>query len=164
MPDETSSAPALTATQITFLRKFLAAPAAKPPPAISLVKLQKARLLYSKTLDHVRTQLKALEAAIVRTFKDTPQAKFMAANAKTIYRALNGVDLRLIECLDKALNADNFEQRAKLQAQAVALVDEYTRMINANPVIGILDDNPIHPVTVRKALESSLGVLKAQLS
>ncbi|MEM7318889.1 MAG: hypothetical protein AAF408_07685 [Pseudomonadota bacterium] len=159
----------LSDAQAAFVRKYITEPgrssgAEDTPRVVSLVQLQKARLLYGKTLAHARDQLKALEGAIVRTFKDQPDAEAMAKSAKKIYGALRSVDMRLISCLDEALNADDPAERARLQTRAAGLIDEYTSMMNDNPVIGIIDDNPIYPVTVRKALEKSLGALKAQLA
>ena len=78
--------------------------------------------------------------------------------------ALKGLDTRLIACLDDALSAGDPATRAQKQKDAAGLIDGYIKAIDDNPVIGLIDDNPFHPVTVRRALETSLTALRAQLT
>lgn len=157
----------ISAAQADFLKRFLGFDprntGAPPPEPVSLVALQKARLLYSRTLSEVQSELKALEAAIIRTFKDEHDAAEMAKNAKIVYSVLGSVDTRLIDQLDAAYNAQAPADRARALSKCVKIIDVYIKSLNANPIFGILDDNPIHPVSVQKTLEKTLSALRERL-
>lgn len=175
MPSDAQELRSLTPAQASFIRNFIAelpsTAAAKentasslPRSAASLVKLQKSRLIYAKTLKSISAQLKTLEAEIVRYFKDEPRIPDVAKSAKKVYLTLAAVDTKLVDCLDDALNANTPGDRLRHQASAVDLIDAYLKQIQSNPVIAILDDNPIHPVSVRSSLLKVLTGLRAQLA
>lgn len=175
MPDDNGNRIRLSPVQAEFLRSYVtdalpepvddpAVSPARAPRPVSLVGLQKARLVYVKALVHARDQLRELEAAIVARFSDTPYAPSMTKAARAVHGALKGLDTRLIACLDDALSAGDPATRAQKQKDAAGLIDGYIKAIDDNPVIGLIDDNPFHPVTVRRALETSLTALRAQLT
>lgn len=173
MPSDSQRSTSLTDAQVSFIRGFITdLPAShlkdggamnSPANAANIVTLQKARLVYAKTLQSISAQLKTLEAEIIRFFKDEPRVQNVANSARKVYLTLASVDTKLVDCLDDALNASTPEDRLKHQEAAVALIDGYLKQVNSNPVIAIIDDNPIYPVSVQSSLLKVLTGLRTQL-
>ena len=76
---------------------------------------------------------------------------------------LDGLDNRLIDKLDEALNAADPAQRAKLNQQAKAIAVEYTAFINGNALMADIDDSGFTPVAIRKSAVGALTLLSSKL-
>jgi hypothetical protein len=149
-----------------------------PPPApprptkpITYIGMQKSRLAWDALRKSVQSQLQGLEAAIVRAViehnKDNSAADEFAPGdvqrgTKKLYEILARLDGRLIDTLDKALNAQGME-RANLQKQAKALIQEYQAFVQGDPMIAAIDKNGFIPTTIRPAVTQALSVLSEHL-
>ena len=84
------------------------------------------------------------------------------AVALTIGLVLDGLDARLIQTLDDALNASG-EQRQALNAQAAGLVAEYSRFVEGDPLIAVIDTNGFVSTSIRAEARRALADLARQL-
>jgi hypothetical protein len=150
-----------------------------PPPApprptskpITYIGMQKSRLAWDALRKSVQSQLQGLEAAIVRAViehnkdnsaKDEFTPADVQRGTKKLYEILARLDERLIETLDKALNAQGME-RANLLKQAKTLIQEYQAFVQSDPMIATIDKNSFTPTTIRPAVTHALSVLSEYL-
>lgn len=156
-------------TQVSFLNSYLGANLtsgsenAPDLPVVSLVDLQKARLAYDAARKSVRKDLQGLEAAIGAVFKGQVDHSEMVAAAKRVHVILDLVDERLLDRLDDALNAADPKERAKHHRDAVKIIGEYSGILDTNPLIAALANNPFKPVSVEATLRKTLTALSAKL-
>src|SRR5438105_4116377 len=158
-----------------------AAPATSPTPAAapsaapgkkrpSFVQLQKSRLAYDGLRIAVQGQLRDLEQSILAAVRahngdDTREDEFdeadVAASVKQVYALLDGLDARLIDKLDEALNAKE-DERDSRHAEAANIIQEYQAFVAADPMLKEIDDNGFTKTTIRASVVKTLGELAAQ--
>ncbi|MCV2870227.1 hypothetical protein OEW28_16495 [Defluviimonas sp. WL0002] len=165
----------LTAKQSAFVSAYLGVPVPKPgqervAPArpegagrVSFVELQKLRLSWDKCRKDVIRQVDSLEAKIVAHFKDAEDAREVAETATKLQSVLENIDESLLDTLDAALNADDPKERADLQREAGAITRDYIALLDSDPILLMIDDNPFQTTTVRAALRVALNDLRGVL-
>lgn len=150
--EPTTDAPTVTATP----------PAGKPP--VSLVALQQSRLVWEATLKKVRADGVKLTSAMVDRFDGESDQGEAQRAAGRVDESLARFNEDLTEILDEALNAEDPEDRAALNAEAASVIDGFLKDLDADPVITLLDTNPFVPVAIHKTLSSTLKTLASKLS
>ncbi|WP_445682290.1 hypothetical protein [Radicibacter daui] len=149
----------------------LSAESADNPPRGSFVALQKSRLDWDALRKNIQTQLQSLEKSIfdaVRAHNADPAAEDIFEEEEVtlgvgqLYRILDGLDTRLIDKLDEALNSEGDQRRAR-HAEAARIVEEYQSFVDSDPLIGEIDENGFLPTSIRGDALSALGALARQL-
>lgn len=134
-------------TLLAELPEEQAAKEEAPPKApVSRVTFMKARLTWLDARATMGTQMERLIQAMEAAAADEdPEGPFgpeaieeMADNLRGV---LSGLDDRLIWALDEALVAPTPALRARHEAQARALVEEYLRFLDAEPLFDDLDED-----------------------
>lgn len=148
---------------------LLSRPAARREP--SLLQLQQARLSWDGLRKTVQRQLQSLEQGLldsIRAHNQAEDAEFrfdeaeVAQGVRRLYTVLDGLDERLIDTLDEALNASG-EQRRALNARAGKLVAEYRGFVEADPLIAVIDNNGFVSTSIRSEAQRVLADLARQL-
>jgi hypothetical protein len=141
---------------------------ARQPSDGSQVALTAARLKWDKTRKDVLAELEALEVSIVEAFasiRNFPpdQLDRVTSGTPNLYTMLNQLDERLIDELDKAINAPTPEGRQDYLKSAGGIVKDYVRFVNTDPLVQVIDRNPFSRVNVRGRLVATLDELAKQL-
>jgi hypothetical protein len=141
-----------------------AAPTSKvAPPKGEFVAYTQSRLVWDGTQKKVRADIAKLQKAILDDFKGEAEFEEAAEAARELETALTKFDTKLIDTLDKALNAKTPEERKALHNQAAEQVAKYRAALDADDVLKELDTNPFVPVNIYKLLDDSLKVLQSKL-
>lgn len=160
----------LSETQINFLRRFVAPvptssdTADTSAPVQSLVALQKIRLAYTETRKNAAKELESLETAIQQYFADEPDAAEIAVVAKRVHEGLYAFDDALVDQLDEALNCTDPNDRRACEHKAAKQIKQYLAAVETDPILTILDDNPIKPLKVQASMRKTLTALSGQLA
>jgi hypothetical protein len=136
---------------------------------VSRVTFIQARLTYldarSTMGAHLESLIEAMEAAAADEDPDGPFGpEAIDSMANHLRSALGGLDERLVWALDDAMMAPSPELRARHEAKAAALVGEYLRFLEGEPLFDDLDEEtgfgrfPIVE-TARKSLEQIATLL-----
>jgi len=130
---------------------------------VSLVALQQSRLAWDQARKQIQTDLKALEADIIATCDADEEVGAGAVNVGVLHTVLDGLDNRLIDKLDEALNAADPAQRAKFNQEAKAIAGEYMAFVNGNALMADIDDSGFKAVSIRKSAVGALNMLSSKL-
>ncbi|HVY14285.1 MAG TPA: hypothetical protein VHB27_03590 [Rhodopila sp.] len=147
-----------------------------PPPMptgrpITYAGMQKSRLAWDALRKSLQSQLQELEATIVQAVEannqdqkaeETFDPKDVSAGTKKLYTILDGLDQRLIDTLDKALNAEGPE-RSKHQQAAKGLIEEYRTFVASDPMVAAVDNNGFTRTRIRPTVDQTLKVLSESL-
>lgn len=131
-------------------------------PAVSLVDLQKARLLWDGARKSVHTDLEKLKQKILEDCADDPDVDEARQCVTRLDDILVRLDEKLIDLLDQALNADGAARTALLR-QAGGRVKEYVAFVETDPVVRAIDGNPFVGVGVQSTMTKTLAVLARKL-
>jgi hypothetical protein len=141
-----------------------------PPPVTSdgpkegrTVAYRKLLLAWDAAKKKVYAELQKLEQALLDEYADDPDLPEMRQKVRKLDEVLGGLDDRLQDKLDEALNANGSALPA-LHRQAVAVIEDYEAYVENDAFIDALEDNPLMPLSVRKTLATTLAVLGKQLS
>jgi hypothetical protein len=129
----------------------------------SLVVLQQSRLAWDTTRKQVQADLKELEASILAACEEDEEVGAKAVDVSVLHTVLDGLDNRLIDKLDEALNAADPAQRSKLNQEAKTIAGEYVAFINGNALMADIDDSGFKPVSIRKGSLATLAQLSSKL-
>lgn len=83
-------------------------------------------------------------------------AKIVRANFEPILRRL---DTSLSSKLAEIAKGVDGAAHGKLVGEAQAIIQRYTAYVDGEPMVKMLDDNPVHPVRVRQTLDAALAAL-----
>jgi hypothetical protein len=137
----------------------------------STTNAEAARLTWVKTRQAVRTGLEALERAIRQAIdghnsdqeaSDYYESGEIDRGIKGLYRILEKLDNRLITKLDEALKAEG-EKRQALHTEAKAIIRYYRAFVELEPLMKTIDQNPFAKCSIRKEVDTALGVLESKL-
>jgi hypothetical protein len=133
--------------------------------------MQKSRLVWDSLRKAVQSQLVSLEKEIIETVKahnadEATEDRFdesATANAvRQLHTILDGLDTRLIDKLDEALNAKGDRVR-ELHAEAAGIVREYQAFVAGSTLIAAIDANGFVPTSIRATVEKTLSGLARSL-
>jgi len=130
---------------------------------VSLVALQQSRLAWDQARKQIQTDLKTLETSIVAACQDDGEIDAGAVNVGILQNVLKGLDNRLIDKLDEALNAADAAKRAQLNREAKTIAEEYMDFVNSDDLMDDIDDSGFTPVSVRKSAMGALTLLSSKL-
>lgn len=157
-PDAATGAKLLT--QLTAVLAKLGGAA----PKLSVVKLGKARLEWVDTRSAGTQSIAKLKAAIAQDYADMPEAG--AAVKKAVDRLdqlIGGLNIALHEQLDLVLNAEG-ATRDKEAEKARAMVRDFLKFVDSDPVMKELDDNEFLPgMAVNAPIRAKLAEIVAAL-
>jgi hypothetical protein len=131
----------------------------KPAPGIDY---RISLLNWEDAQKKVRSELKKLEAAILKEFENEPKFPVIKDSLKKLEEVLGGFDERLRDKLDEALSTPPAE-RPQLHAEALEIVDEYLDYVDTDGFIDAVESNPFVPVSVREPREKTLNDIAQQL-
>jgi hypothetical protein len=125
-----------------------------------VVAYAKSRLAWIAARQKMESDIDALRAKIVDTFKDDA----IAPQIETNYRAkvapvLARLDESLADKLDEATKATDPAARAKLVAEAKSKLSFYAKYLAAEPLLKDLDENPFLPLTIRATIGGTIQQL-----
>lgn len=123
----------------------------------------KARLAWDATRKHLRSQLTALQRAIVEQSSDETDFDEISANVSKLDAALDTLDERLLEKLDEVTNAADPAARAGLAQEARTIALGYRAFVARDLLMAELDGNPFVPLDAKARIDLTLGVLLKQL-
>ncbi|MEX0369593.1 MAG: hypothetical protein AB3N09_03120 [Tateyamaria sp.] len=127
------------------------------------VQLQKMRVAWDGARKQASRDLQKLEKSIVATFANEPELVQVAEIARGMSASLDRLDASLIDCLDDALSAEDPNARESHSAKAAKITRQYIGILDTDPVLKIVEDNPFVPVKIttpmREALQDLSGVL-----
>jgi hypothetical protein len=135
----------------------------KAEKGASLVALQQVRLAWDQTRKQIQVDLKTLEASILAACEEDEEVESEDVDVGVLQTVLDGLDNRLIDKLDEALNAADPAQRAKLNQEAKGIAAEYSAFISGNALMIDIDDSGFTPVAIRKSAVDALTLLSSKL-
>ncbi len=138
--------------------------AAASKPATSQVDLDGVKQSWESALAKVRADQTKLVKAMVGRFKGHPGLPQAKLAAERVVAALKPFDEQLSEVLGQARKSEKPEDRRVWQKRASALVGSYVTRLDTDPVIAMLDTNPLMPVAIHKTLSKTLQWLASKLS
>jgi len=129
---------------LRFADNSAAVPARGPAPALSLVKLAKARLGWQQERVHAVEEIHRLSAALAQRFGaiDTQKSALQAA-LKRLESLVGSLNAELETRLDEVLNAADPAKRAALSQGVKAMVAGVAKLITGDPVMVALDGNEV---------------------
>ena len=125
---------------------------------------RKARLEWAFARTTARAGLERLQAGLRGALKDHPQFATMDQAIGTLSRALAGLDDRLDDTLDAALNTADPGKQAEHKKAALAIIGEYQRVVDDDPLLVRMDDNPFMKVAVQAVLATQLAAMARELA
>ena len=145
--------------QATSAKPQASSSAAKAP--VSLDGLQQS---WQAALKKVRSDEAKLVKAMVARFEGHPGLAEAKRAAQRVTDALKPFDQQLSNVLDQVVKAANQNDRIVWQKRASALIGTYLTSLDNDPVIAMLDSNPLMPVAIHKTLSTALKWLSSKLS
>jgi hypothetical protein len=101
----------------------------------------------------IEAVIKGLEHHVGQGSED---AKIVRANFEPILQRL---DTSLSSKLAEIAKGADGAAHGKLVGEAQAIIQRYTAYVDGEPMVKMLDDNPVHPVRVRQTLDAALAAL-----
>lgn len=135
-------------------------PNAVQSEGVSFVAMQRSRLLWAKTRDDVRNDLRALKAKI----DDDEEADNWEKQIPALVEqgVLKVFDNALTDALDKALNAEG-DERARLNKLAAAELQKYRDALPNNDLLELVDNQDWINLDVTGRLDKALKKLAKDL-
>ncbi|MEX0310448.1 MAG: hypothetical protein AB3N17_09390 [Tateyamaria sp.] len=154
----------LTETQRQFIETYITpVTSGDGTSGASLVELQKMRLAWDGARKQASRDLQKLEKSIVATFANEPELVQVANIARGMSASLDRLDASLIDCLDNALNAEDANARESHSAKAAKITRQYISILDSDPVLKIVEDNPFVPVKITTPMREALLGLSGTL-
>lgn len=125
---------------------------------------RKARLEWSVARSTARSGLEKLQAGLRDALKDHPQFTAMDQAISRLSEAMAGLDDRLDDTLDAALNAADPGKQAEHRKAALGIIVEYQRVVDNDPLLVRMDDNPFMKVAVQAVLANQLASMARELA
>lgn len=125
---------------------------------------RKARLGWGTARGKARAGIASLRDGLREALSGDPEFPAMDQHIATLDDIIAGLDGRLEDTLDAAMNATDPAKRQDLKQQAVDLVEDYRRFVEGHPVLRKIDDNPFMPSPVFATLSAELGTLAKTLA
>ncbi len=138
----------------------------------AFVTMQRSRLLWETTLKRVQSQLDTAVANIIarcRQFNDDEESEVgydpadVETKARQLHRRFDRLDRRLIDTLDKGLNAQDDDTRSTHRKEARALIDEYTKFVAGDEFLTALDESGFTQAKLRDTVNTVLQNLATRL-
>jgi hypothetical protein len=130
---------------------------------VSLVALQQSRLAWDQARKQIQTDLKTLGASITAACQEDEEIEEGTVDVGVLQTILDGLDNRLIDKLDEALNASDLTKRAQLNQEAKTIAKEYMAFVNGNALMADIDDSGFASVAIRKSAVGALNLLASKL-
>jgi hypothetical protein len=125
-----------------------------------VVAYAKSRLAWLAARKKVESDIETLRQSIIDTFKDDAIAPQLETSYKTrVAPVLATLDESLADTLDAATNATDPAARAKLVAEAQAIMQKYAQYLTSEPLIKDLDENPFVPLSIRATVGGTISAL-----
>jgi hypothetical protein len=143
-------------------------PPPPPPPGTpqtaTAVTYAKSRLAWLAARQRVVGEVAKLRGQLLAEYKDAPESvEILDAYDTRSADLLAGFDEQLADKLDEATNAEDTALRAKLVAEARAVIDGYQKHLDSEKLIADLDENPFVPLTIRATMGATLKALAAAI-
>ncbi len=120
----------------------------------------RARLAWLAARQKVASEIERLRGEIVASFQRYDfAAELSEAHRRFVTPVLESLDESLADKLDEATNASDPAARAKLVAEAHAIMQRYQAFLANEPVIAALDANPFMPLAIRSTFTATLTTL-----
>ncbi len=133
---------------------------AAPPDPAATQKVAKSRLAWVATRKKIETDLGKLKSAVMAACQGIDiESALEASFRERVEPVLEQLDESLAHKLDEVNGAADAAQRAKLMAEAKAILERYEAFAAGSQIIAKLDDNPFFPLTISKTLAATLGTL-----
>jgi hypothetical protein len=131
-----------------------------------LVMLQKSRVDWDTARKNLHAQLQDVAAAVKKECQnpDEYDAATVQEGCKKLDIIMEKLDARLIGVLDQALNAKDGAVRGGFEKQAVALINEYLKTVNTDPMVKAVDESGLVAVPIQKSMAKLLGEMAGRLS
>jgi hypothetical protein len=135
-------------------------PAAPEPREGGATPVAKARLAWLATRQKVNSDIGRLHGTFTSAFKDHPMAGDLAKTFRArVDSVLGALDEALAEKLDELNHATDAGERAKLAAEAHAIIQRYKSHVVNDPTIAALDTNPFTPLKIQATVTTTLDAL-----
>jgi hypothetical protein len=133
-------------------------------PVATAETFTKARSIWVATRQKVQQELDKLGAELGKTYAEEP----VAGQVKTAYQAkrddlLRRVDGDLLPAIEALVANADPTRRDALVEQARTVAKELQTMVDADPLVDALDDNPFVPLSLHKTLMTSLNGITGSL-
>jgi hypothetical protein len=131
-----------------------------------LVMLQKSRVDWDTARKNLHAQLQDVAAVVKKECQnpDEYDAATVQEGCKKLDIIMEKLDARLIGVLDQALNAKDGAVRGGFEKQAVALINEYLKTVNTDPMVRAVDESGLVAVPIQKSMAKLLGEMAGRLS
>ena len=138
---------------------------------VSLVNLQKSRLAWDNLRKRIQKDLEALEQSIlseVRLHNQEEGAEELydetqlTGSVKRLYSILDGLDGRLVQTLDEALNAQEPSERQRRHVAAAEIIKEYQKFVSTDRMLAEIDNNGFLETNIRDSVTRTLTQLSAR--
>jgi hypothetical protein len=132
-------------------------------PALSLVKLQQARLTWETTRATVRQYLRTLESSVLSFFEERSEFPTAQEAVRRFGEVTEELDEALIDSLDDALNEADPERRRELLDEARDCIEDYEDFVHTSDLVAAIDANPFTKVGIRDTVLSTAAQLRTAL-
>jgi hypothetical protein len=139
-------------------------PPPPPPQTPTVVTYAKSRLAWLAARQRVVGEVAKLRGQLLAEYKDAPESvAILDAYDTRSADLLAGFDEQLADKLDEATNAEDAALRAKLVAEARAVIAAYQKHLDSENLIKDLDENPFVPLMIRATMGATLKALAAAI-
>ena len=126
----------------------------------STVTYAKSRLAWLAARKKVESEIDKLRSEIVATYKDDGIADQLELTFRSrVAPVLTSLDESLADTLDEVANATDPTQRARLVAEAKAIMQRYQGYLSSESLIADLDNNPFVPLSIQQTISATLSAL-----
>ena len=134
-----------------------AAPANTPQRSTPSPVFEKGRKAWAATCAKVERDVQAVVAKAAAHYgQDSPQAKTIREGLEPI---IHRFDDRLTAKLASLSDGADGAAQGKAVAEVQAIIQDYTRFVDSDPMVALLEENPMHPVKLRPILDAALAAL-----
>jgi hypothetical protein len=130
------------------------------------VMLQTSRLDWDSARKRLHADLQRVAAAVIQECgnPDEYDIAHVKERVKELDALLEALNEDLIVVLDQALNAADASSRTKLEQQAIQLVQQYTFVVENDPLVEAVDNNGLVNVSIRDSMSKVLKELDRRLA
>ncbi len=125
---------------------------------------RKARLEWAMARTKARADLERLQGGLRDALKGHPQFTAMDQGIGKLSEALAGLDDRLEDELDAALNTTDPAKLADSKKAALKIIAEYQVVVDSDPLLLRMDSNPFMKVAVQAVLANQLAAMARELA
>ena len=137
-----------------------AGPAGARQPTTPSPVFEKGRKAWAATCAKVEKDVQAVVAKAAAHYgQDSPQAKTIRDGLEPI---IHRFDDRLTAKLADLSNGADGTAQGRAVAEVQAIIQDYVRFVDTDPMVALLEKNPMHPVKLRAVLDTALAALTKQ--